>query len=101
YRYPFFLCDQNLRIVGTNSGRVDDDLCITNVFSGVPFEDSRPTARFKPVGVLRTLDIGTRYIEAEIAKHLRNAAHAYAADADKMYSFYVSKHQTLLFNSSI
>ena len=46
----------------------------------------------QPVGNRRELHIGTRNAVAEIEQHLGDAAHADAADADKVYALELGKH---------
>src|SRR2546426_690416 len=73
----------NFWIVGTHRRRGNDDMSVSNVFAHVARKDGCPTL-FKALGDSRQAHIRTGHFVSEVEQDLSDAAHADAADPDKM-----------------
>ena len=84
HRQPLRACRQQFRIVGLDRGRHDQHPGVAEIAGGVADHDlDALLAQSLDVGAFGL--VGTLHDIAEIDHHLGNAAHADAADTDKMH----------------
>ena len=81
----------NFRVVFADGGAGNNHLCAFGVLSAVSFKDGCAQPR-QTLGHGRKLEVGAGNLVSEREQNLGDAAHADAANADKMNALYLCEH---------